>query len=191
MLEVLQMPSWPWYLAGTGIALVALLLLFLLGVQLSVSTGYGNWVALLTRHKFFHSGEYHDTFNWRFFFLIGLVIGGFLSVSSSLGFHPSLDMGMLKNLVGDSVIAKASVLFLGGICVGFGTRWAHGCPSGHCIFGLGTWSKASWIATLVFFATAFVTTNVLYRLVASSDTLFSARQPGARQLGSQMPGSPL
>jgi uncharacterized membrane protein YedE/YeeE len=158
--------SWPWYWAGAGLALVAALLLFLIGVQLSVSTGYGNWVALLTRHKFFHSGEYQETFNWRFFFLVGLILGGFLSVSYSTGFYLHSDMGMLRMLVGDSVFAKCAVLFMGGIAVGFGTRWARGCPSGHCIFGLGTWSKASWIATLVFFAVSFVTSNILYRLVA-------------------------
>ena len=165
MMSLLNMSSWPWYLAGAGIALVAALLLFLLGVQLSVSTGYGNWVALLTKHKFFHSGEYEKTFNWRFFFLIGLVLGGFLSVSSSTGFHPHTQMGMLSQLMGDSIYKKALLLFVGGICVGFGTRWARGCPSGHCIFGLGTWSKASWIATLVFFGTAFVVTNLLYRIL--------------------------
>ena len=169
-MDVLSLASWPWYLAGALIALVVALLVFLLGVQLSVSTGYGNWVGLVSRLRFFHSGDYEKTFNWRFFFLIGLVLGGFLSVLTSTGFYVHTDMGMLKHLVGDSTAAKAFTLFVGGILVGFGTRWARGCPSGHCIFGLGTWSKASWLATATFFAVAFLSSNILYRFLARLGT---------------------
>ena len=41
---------------------------------------------------------------------------------------------------------------LGGFMVGFGTRWARGCTSGHGIFGLGTFQWPSLIATMCFFA---------------------------------------
>ncbi len=167
-MAILSAADGSWYLGGAGIALAAVMLLFLLGVQLGVSTGYGNWVAVFSRLRPFHTGEYDKTYNWRFFFLIGIVLGGFISVATSTGFAWHNGMGMLSSLAGHSLLAQAAVLFVGGVLTGFGTRWAQGCTSGHCIFGLGTWSKASWAATGVFFAVAFATSNILYRLIAGA-----------------------
>ena len=53
----------------------------------------------------------------------------------------------------------------GGLLVGFGTRLAKGCTSGHGVCGLARLSRRSLIAVLVFmaagFATVFLTRHVL------------------------------
>jgi uncharacterized membrane protein YedE/YeeE len=43
-------------------------------------------------------------------------------------------------------------LLAGGFLVGFGTRWARGCTSGHAIMGLANFQKPSLYAVLSFFA---------------------------------------
>ncbi len=54
---------------------------------------------------------------------------------------------------------------MGGLLVGFGTRLAKGCTSGHGVCGLARLSRRSLIAVLVFmaagFATVFLTRHVL------------------------------
>jgi len=53
-----------------------------------------------------------------------------------------------------------------GLLVGFGTRLANGCTSGHGVCGIGRFSKRSVTATLTFMATAAAVVLVL-RHVAS------------------------
>ena len=51
------------------------------------------------------------------------------------------------------------LLGVGGFLVGFGTRWASGCTSGHGISGLADLQRGSLIATMSFFASGLVVTN--------------------------------
>ena len=50
------------------------------------------------------------------------------------------------------------------ICA-LGTRIAGGCTSGHGIFGLSNFEKASLVATLSFMAAGIITTNIIYRVI--------------------------
>ena len=49
--------------------------------------------------------------------------------------------------------------------VGFGTRLANGCTSGHGIFGLSNFERPSLMSTLSFMAGGFVTTQIVYRVL--------------------------
>ena len=73
--------------------------------------------------------------------------------------------GMLDTALVLSPAAKLAWMFVGGLFVGFGTRMANGCTSGHGIFGLSNFEWPSLVATLCFMGTGLVTTQVLYRLV--------------------------
>jgi uncharacterized membrane protein YedE/YeeE len=55
-------------------------------------------------------------------------------------------------------------MFAGGLCIGFGTRLAGGCTSGHGIFGVSHLERASLEATLAFLAAGIVTTHLVYRV---------------------------
>jgi uncharacterized membrane protein YedE/YeeE len=63
------------------------------------------------------------------------------------------------------ILAGPTTLIAGGLMVGFGTRLANGCTSGHGVCGLARLSPRSLIATLTFmaagFATVFVVRHVL------------------------------
>jgi uncharacterized membrane protein YedE/YeeE len=45
--------------------------------------------------------------------------------------------------------------------VGFGTRYAGGCTSGHAIMGLSTLQWPSLVATCCFMAGGFIMTNLI------------------------------
>jgi uncharacterized membrane protein YedE/YeeE len=49
----------------------------------------------------------------------------------------------------------------GGFLVGFGTRYAGGCTSGHAIMGLSTLQMPSLIATCCFMVGGFFSANIL------------------------------
>ena len=76
--------------------------------------------------------------SWRAWFVAGLVGGGVLVALRSPGaFVYGLDR-------------SAGALVLAGLLVGFGTRLAGGCTSGHGVCGVGRLSRRSIVATLVF-----------------------------------------
>jgi uncharacterized membrane protein YedE/YeeE len=99
---------------------------------------------------------------WRFWFLGGLLIGGALvgvlgpSMGSALGY------GAIGRLLPLSVLVP--VLFIGGICIGFGTRWAGACTSGHAVSGCAVRSPGSYAAAMTFFVTGVTVTFVIHVL---------------------------
>jgi len=56
-------------------------------------------------------------------------------------------------------------MVLGGFLVGFGTRYADGCTSGHSIMGLSNLQLPSLIATICFMAGGFLGTQLLLPLI--------------------------
>jgi uncharacterized membrane protein YedE/YeeE len=56
-------------------------------------------------------------------------------------------------------------LVLGGFLVGFGTRYAGGCTSGHAISGLSNLQWVSLVAVVGFFAGGLVMTWFIYPLL--------------------------
>jgi uncharacterized membrane protein YedE/YeeE len=54
------------------------------------------------------------------------------------------------------------LLVLGGLLVGFGTRYAGGCTSGHAISGLSNLQLPSLIAVIGFFVGGLLMTHVFF-----------------------------
>jgi len=81
---------------------------------------------------------------WAGAFVIGLVAAPLLLHLGSYPLpHPVMPTSWL-------------VIAVGGLLVGFGTRWANGCTSGHGVCGIALLSVRSIAATLIFMATAIV-----------------------------------
>ena len=59
------------------------------------------------------------------------------------------------------------VLILGGIMIGFGTRYADGCTSGHAISGLSNLQLPSLIAVIGFFIGGLIMTHFLLPIILS------------------------
>lgn len=100
-------------------------------------------------------------------FLGGLVLGGIsatvLTAGSLNAWHGEFALRSegFRELNGDSASLSTALLLLGGILVGFGTRMAGGCTSGHGLCGSSRLQPGSLLATLSFFGAGIVTSLAL------------------------------
>ena len=89
---------------------------------------------------------------WRVLFLVGLTAGGLACLA------------ILDIQVPDTASIPIHTIILAGLLVGFGTRLANGCTSGHGICGIGRFSVRSVVATCVFMLFAMVTVWLTYEI---------------------------
>ncbi len=98
--------------------------------------------------------------------LISILVGGFLAAVVAGRFELRLDMGAgFSEIVTDNPVTMIVVLFVGGLLVGFGTRLAGGCSSGHGLQGCGRLYPGSIVATAVFFGTAVLVSFLLWKVI--------------------------
>jgi hypothetical protein len=159
-----QLAPWHWAAAGLAIGAITLALLWLTNKRLGISTGFENLCALVLPAPYLRRSEIVESQGWRLPFLGGLVLGGALSALASGGWAPFWDLGRFDLVFGWGPAGKLLWMFGGGLLIGFGTRMAGGCTSGHGIFGLANLERASLESTLAFMAAGIVTTNLIYRL---------------------------
>lgn len=155
--------AWHWAAAGAAIGVITLLLLFIANKRLGISTSFENICALGSRIPYFNREEMQGPGRWRLIFLAGLLAGGFASALSTGGWRPFWDMGMFDMTFGWGPFGKTVWVFIGGLLIGLGTRIAGGCTSGHGIFGLSNFERASLVATLSFMIAGIIMTNIVYR----------------------------
>lgn len=153
-----------WALSGALIGLITLVMLFVTNRRLGVSTGFENMCAAVVRSPYFARDEIKSSSRWRLPFLAGLVAGGALAAVATGGWRPLWDLGMFDGSIGFGPRGKLAWMFIGGVFIGFGTRLAGGCTSGHGIFGISNLEGASVRSTLAFMVTGILTTTVIYRL---------------------------
>jgi uncharacterized protein len=159
------LPPLHWAVAGAGIAGVTLTLLLLANRRLGLSTGFEDLCSLVLPQPYFQRRVITEGRRWRIPLLLGLVLGGFLSAASGGGWAPTWSLGMLDRSLSLGPWGKLAWMFVGGLCIGFGTRLAGGCTSGHGIFGLSNLERPSLISTLSFMTGGIVTTQLLYRVL--------------------------
>jgi uncharacterized membrane protein YedE/YeeE len=139
-----------WLLSGALLGLLVTGLLWTINRRLGVSGGIGEIADRLAGRV--------PRFGPRAFFVFGVVAGAFLVSLAGAGFRAGDSYGWLAEH-GDA--ATAAGLLGGGVLIGIGTRHAGGCTSGHGICGTALGSKASFVATCVFMATAIGATFAL------------------------------
>ena len=154
-----------WAIAGLAIAGVTLALLAVASRRLGVSTGFEDICSLVLRTPYFGRSAIRSGRTWRLPLLAGLVLGGFLSATFGGGWTPTWDLGVFDRAVGLGPVGKTLWMFAGGLCIGFGTRLAGGCTSGHGIFGLSNLERPSLISTVSFMLAGMATTHVIYRVL--------------------------
>jgi uncharacterized membrane protein YedE/YeeE len=159
-----DLAPWHWAPAGLALGAITLLLLWLTNKRLGISTGFENLCALAVPAPYLRRSEIAGSSGWRLPFLGGLVLGGALSAWAGGGWAPFWDLGRFDAAFGWGPAGKLLWMFGGGLLIGFGTRMAGGCTSGHGIFGVANLERASLESTLAFMAAGLATTNLIYRL---------------------------
>lgn len=151
--QFLFVDRWPWWLGGIVIGLMVPLLYFFLNSALGVSTGYGNLAKMLvpkTKLKWLNSDNFKNVFNRRLFFMVGMVLGAFVSARLAGLALSTLSMGVFTQYVNWPFALKALWFLLGGLLLGLGARIAGGCTSGHSIHGIANLHLSSILATTFF-----------------------------------------
>ena len=170
MLKEFLLNPWPWYVTGPLIGLTVPLLLLLGGKGLGISSSFRHICSIAlprTRIPFLRDNDWRKD-AWNLVFVAGIALGGFTGVHT-LSREP-LDL-MLHAGAGWSGILT---VLTGGFLVGFGSRYAGGCTSGHAIMGLSTLQKASLVSVAAFFAGGLATAGA-YSLLSGMGVLAWAR----------------
>ena len=185
-MEYLRQP-WSWYVAGTIIGLIVPALLILGNKHFGISANLRHACAACfpANIKFFKYEWKKEI--WNFFFVGGIILGAvaavtFLNNPDPIQVNPKLVAELsgygiddYSNMVPKQIFSFTSLFTLrgfimlvgGGFLVGFGSRYAGGCTSGHSIMGLSDLQLPSLIATISFMIGGFIMANLLLPFILS------------------------
>lgn len=172
---------WPWYVAGPMIGLTVPILLLIGNKSFGISSSLRHiCAACVPADLSFFKYDWKKEV-WNLVFVLGVFFGGIIATNllenpndfvlseatiddlKALGIQDFTGL-MPADLFSASVLfsVKGFIFFvLGGFMVGFGTRWAGGCTSGHAIMGLSTLQIPSLIATCCFMVGGFTMTHLI------------------------------
>lgn len=178
--------TWPWYISGFLIAVIMLMLNYF-GKNFGMSSN------LRTLCTIGCAGKYADFFKfdwrtqtWSLMVVLGAMIGGFVAVhymhdASNVTLNPAtveqlaalnIDAPNGKiapdALFGNEVFQSPKMIFIlliGGILIGFGSRYAGGCTSGHAISGLSNLQLPSLKAVIGFFVGGLIMAHFIMPLI--------------------------
>lgn len=186
MIEFIKQP-WPWYVAGPLIGLTVPALLIIGNKSFGISSSLRHICAscMPANIPFFKYDWKKEV--WNLFFVFGIFLGGAIAINllsnpNPVEVNPKLAQELagygitnFNNLVPEDIINWQSLFTLkgfllmvvGGFLVGFGTRYAGGCTSGHAIMGLSNLQLPSLIATISFMIGGFIMANLILPFILS------------------------
>jgi len=186
IIELIKQP-WPWYVAGPLIGLMVPALLIFGNKSLGISSSLRHICAVcIPAGISFFKYDWKKEI-WNLFFVFGVFLGGIITVyylknDASIVVNPRLveDLstygirdysGLIPNELfswGTLFTVRGFILMVvGGFLVGFGTRYAGGCTSGHAIMGLSNLQLSSLIATISFMVGGFIMANLILPFILS------------------------
>ena len=184
------MPNWilsplPWYIAGPLIGLMVPLLLLIGNKAFGISSTLRHvCAACFPSNIFFFRYDWKKEI-WNLVFATGILVGAilttlFLTDHAPVKINPAthdylanhgitrFELLLPSDLFNwENLLSVKGLVFIiaGGFLVGFGTRYAGGCTSGHSIMGLSNLQWPSLVATICFMVGGFLVANLVIPLI--------------------------
>jgi uncharacterized membrane protein YedE/YeeE len=178
--------TWPWYVSGFLIGAVMLLLIYF-GKVFGMSTNLRSLCSMTGVGKLvpFFNFDWRAQ-RWNLAVIFGAMVGGFVAVNymddpSNVAINPTTisqlqEMGidapngkiLPEFIFGTEALASPKMIFIliiGGVLIGFGSRYAGGCTSGHAISGLSNLQVPSLKAVIGFFVGGLIMAHFLLPLI--------------------------
>jgi hypothetical protein len=186
LVELIKQP-WPWYVAGPLIGLTVPALLLIGNKSFGISSSLRHVCAsCFPADITFFNYDWKKEI-WNLVFVFGIVIGGFFAmnllpnpnaivVNSELqselltyGINQYTESLPIQIFSWESIFTLRGfvIIVVGGFLVGFGSRYAGGCTSGHAISGLSNLQWPSVIATCCFMIGGFIMANLILPYILS------------------------
>lgn len=184
MMDFITQP-WSWWFSGIVISSVMFSLIYF-GQSFGFSSNLRTICAAAGLGK---ASKFFD-FNWKtqiwnLVFLVGAIIGGFIAKQFLSNGQPvAISEATVQTLAQYRFTAPNGaqpdelfgweavmtvkgflILAIGGLMVGFGSRYAGGCTSGHAISGLSDLQVPSLVAVVGFFAGGLAMTHLIFPLI--------------------------
>ena len=186
MLSLLKQP-WPWYIAGPLIGLTVPALLILGNKSFGISSSLRHICAACIPSGVSYFKYDWKRESWNLFFVAGILLGGYIAATLLANPNPVIVNPKLVNELGvygihhyegtapadlfswQQLFTWRGLIMIagGGFLVGFGTRYAGGCTSGHSIMGLSTLQWPSLVATICFMAGGFLMADLILPYILS------------------------
>ncbi|TDD98716.1 YeeE/YedE family protein [Flavobacterium cellulosilyticum] len=178
--------TWPWYVSGFLIGMIMLSLIYFgkaFGMSSNLST-LCSMTGIGKRVSFFDFDW--KAKRWNLIVVLGAMFGGFVAThfmndSSIVAINPKTIAQLAQlgidapngKLLPDVLFSIESlqspkiifILTIGGVLIGFGTRYAGGCTSGHAISGLSNFQIKSLKAVIGFFIRGLIMTHFILPLL--------------------------
>ncbi len=178
--------TWPWYVSGLLIGFIMLSLIYF-GKSFGMSSNLRSLCSMagLGKRVSFFDFDWKSQ-RWNLIVVVGAMLGGFVAVHfmsdstnvtlnpktivqlSQLGIDAPNGKLMPDALFGSTVFSSFKGVFLlvlGGVLIGFGSRYAGGCTSGHAISGLSNLQVPSLKAVIGFFIGGLIMAHLLLPLI--------------------------
>lgn len=177
---------WPWYIAGPIIGLSVPLLLLVGNKMLGISSSLRHTCAAVAPFNISFLKYNWKSELWNMVFVLGILIGGYLAGSlfakpdyaveisdATVQDIAKLGVTEVKGLLPDQIfnldfllsVKGMIVLVFGGIMIGFGSRYAGGCTSGHAIMGISSLQWPSLVTVIFFFIGGLLMTHFILPLI--------------------------
>lgn len=178
--------TWHWSISGFVIGLVMLSLIYF-GKVFGMSSNLRSLCSMtgIGKRVPFFNWDWKAQ-RWNLIVVVGAMIGGFVAThylndATNVNINPSTIV-KLQNLgidapnskllpdalFGNDVFTsfkKIGLLIIGGLLIGFGSRYAGGCTSGHAISGLSNFQLPSLKAVIGFFVGGLIMVNFIFPLI--------------------------
>lgn len=180
MFDLIKQP-WHWSVGGFVIGLTVPVLLLFGNKKFGVSSALRDICAMCVPANIpFFQYDWRKNI-WNIFFVAGIGIGAWIAVTflndtAAIVVNAQTQNALRAYGISDFTklmpadifnwhnlfTARGFLFFIaGGFLVGFGTRYAGGCTSGHSIMGLSNLQWPSLVATCAFMAGGFLSANLI------------------------------